>query len=1182
MPLLAHDALTFEGTPHPGAGKAPLISGWQFACARRFDLSQLHNAVLLHTDRLGGLGIAGGFCGAFGVDVDIDDEALAHQVHGLAARVLGVGGLVRYGRRPRRMLVFRTEGGIALPSKSVAFGSGHKVELIGAGKQFVAFGVHPKTLAPYEWEGDRGPHNVAVAEIPAVDPSMVDEFFAQLGEILGAPTSATTTDRAGTAKVWTPAPIGSSGEVLDDLNARAYDARESWVFGLGLNYVRRSGSSFTAQATWRSGENQTSLKIGRRSVYDFGEGRGYTPIGLVRVALGVSFADALQWLDERVGDGSALGEWRRRLAVEHTDEVAAEDEERPFIFAAPKFKPRLAAPANKVRRDLAVAVHRAVATAEAFHATPKAVAPRLGVRGREGLGKSRALRDALAAMPPAAGFIDLVIVPTLKLAHEAAGLMGGAAVVVGRTGVDAAGVAVCDRRVLVAKVSGAGGSAAQLCRSTDRDGNPIVCPFYKTCLYREQAARLAPDVKTIFVPMPALVADLPILREILDKRGAKVRLVAVDESFASTLVESRSAYVADVAARRSVRGYENAEGGWTPSDQATGDLWRVTAAVAAVAASTAEAIAMRSPGYRTAEPISRSALVAAGLDIVNTEAGRRAASELVRQIEWRIAAAGDANTDALIADLKAARACKDVADAVAAALAKNHENLVGLTANVDSEGRSVISIANRLELSSIVQSAPILFLDAGLLPEPQMRAIFPGYIEIFDADTIDGPGVTRLHIAGAQASKRSLSGTSGTRGRIRSALRLLDVLTGSSSSVVSAPKVAVRRDVDSIVPAGWNALTFGSVRGIDVHNGAELVAAIGTSTPAPRDVEQLAAVLLDRPVEHIAHDQWFDADVHVLEALDGSTIDLRTPRHPDPGVDAVLRTVTSEQRQAAARGRPADIGPDQRQLIVTCGDGSFDGPLPDVVVGLQNLQLGRFEVGLDVGVLVESATVAGRLYGWTEEEVAAERRHPAEGLALIRVGAELAPKPSNRTLEGQGANSPGWFAVQIQTPGRGRTTSRAWVFAPSPADAATVIRDRLAAVGVQLMKAEPIALPDGSPLTLAAVGDALLRRQPTEGEVATWIADRAACYAMPAMEPYPVRTEPQPVVVDHVARRHDAGLDFDMARELAHERLVQHALAAAGISIEDAAELLVLKVEEPDVWQALPIEVREAAVLAAA
>lgn len=1173
LPLYAPGALDYEGQPHHGAGKAPLLSQWQALCVRRLDLDQLRNSVLVRQD-VGGLGIACGFGGVFGVDVDVDDEALADRVHGLAARVIGTEPLVRYGRRPRRMLVFRTSDGSALHSSSTAFANGHKVELIGAGKQLVAFGIHPKTGLPYEWQEGRSPATVAVDDVQAVEPWQVEEFFAQLPDVLGPVVTRTRERSEEHRRQWTAPEAGSSREITATVNGAAFSNLDSWVHGLGLNHLRRHGKGFTAQATFRAGENETSLKITTAFVYDHGERESYSPVGLVKRALDVGFLDALRWLDERVGDGTAVDSYLSRRRSEST---TAPEEDDPFVITPPAPRQPSEHPVGFVRHKLELALRRSVATADQFLDYPgKAYPPRLGIRAREGIGKSSRLRSILLDTPKP-NTVTIVAVPTLALAHEAAGRMNAEAgrtvaeVVIGRTGADALGNAVCDHHEAAAKIRKAGGSGGQLCRSTGPNGAPVECPSYPRCAHQSQAARISQnkDLLAVFVAMPVITAEFPVIKRVLDARNMRVRLLVIDESFVNALVSTRSIASADLHQRVTVAGYVDRDSGdYVNRETATADLHKLMAGVASVAGDTAEAIARRSQGYRTAEPIALSDLRRAGLNAHAALKGQKAARQLVATQEWKVGSGCGDTSESALADLARATAMQDVADAVVAAFEADHEHVTGLMSNVDTQGRHVLAVSVRQDLSQIAASAPLLFLDAGLLPEPQMRALFAGYREIFDELVADGPGATRLHIGGETASKRSLSGDTSTRTRIKSALRFLDVLVGSEHSVVTSFKSATKH----LAPADFHELTFGSVRGVDVHNGADVVAVVGTTTPGPRDMEALASVLFQRPVDRV--ESWYDTESTSVAGIDGRACTLSTARHPDPGVEALLRATASEARQAAARGRPADVGPDGRQLIVTVGDGALGDMKPDAVVSLQSLQLGRFEAGLDLGILAENPAIMGRIAGWSEGEIVDAKGHGCEALRLIKAAVgSLNGLPQDSYLRESVETAPGrsdWFAVMVQRAGARQRTTRAWVKATTPEEAAARIRAALP----DLVRADPVP-----GLTLRAVAEQLFRSQV---DTTDWEADQRATYELPAIEPFAIRTEREKVEPDHTAGFQATGLDVALMEELRREERIGYELWCVGLDSADVIPLFALKHAEPDTWDAIPMQVRDAVELAVA
>lgn len=111
-------------------------------------------------------------CGTvLGLDLDVEDAKLAQQIRAVAERTLGVTPLVRFGRRPRAMLVYR----MATPFRSRRVGP---LDAMGAGRQFVAYGIHPVTEQPYEWETE-GPDTVPMASLPVVDEDKLAAFFEQ-------------------------------------------------------------------------------------------------------------------------------------------------------------------------------------------------------------------------------------------------------------------------------------------------------------------------------------------------------------------------------------------------------------------------------------------------------------------------------------------------------------------------------------------------------------------------------------------------------------------------------------------------------------------------------------------------------------------------------------------------------------------------------------------------------------------------------------------------------------------------------------------------------------------------------------------------------------------------------------------------------------------------------------------
>src|SRR5271167_1088956 len=116
------------------------------------------------------------------IDIDIED---AEVVEKIKAAILSRWGEtpIRYrDNSPRVLIVYRSSEGE--PPKRVLASDAGKIEVLGLGQQFVAFGVH-WTGAPLRWVGEP-PGDVALDQIPTVSEDDVTKLFAFAAPLIGS------------------------------------------------------------------------------------------------------------------------------------------------------------------------------------------------------------------------------------------------------------------------------------------------------------------------------------------------------------------------------------------------------------------------------------------------------------------------------------------------------------------------------------------------------------------------------------------------------------------------------------------------------------------------------------------------------------------------------------------------------------------------------------------------------------------------------------------------------------------------------------------------------------------------------------------------------------------------------------------------------------------------------------
>jgi Protein of unknown function (DUF3987)/Primase C terminal 2 (PriCT-2)/Bifunctional DNA primase/polymerase, N-terminal len=171
-----------DGRPALTAGKAPLGNQWG-ENARHNPPEAVRLPPVPHALNTGIL------CdGLRAIDLDIDDPAIAARCKALAISMFGETCVRMRRNSARCLLVYRAAEG--QPGKIVITGVSHskdaacKIEVLGKGQQFVAFGKHPSG-ADLEWF-PYSPADIALGSVPSVTEGDIEEYLTACADFLGA------------------------------------------------------------------------------------------------------------------------------------------------------------------------------------------------------------------------------------------------------------------------------------------------------------------------------------------------------------------------------------------------------------------------------------------------------------------------------------------------------------------------------------------------------------------------------------------------------------------------------------------------------------------------------------------------------------------------------------------------------------------------------------------------------------------------------------------------------------------------------------------------------------------------------------------------------------------------------------------------------------------------------------
>jgi hypothetical protein len=318
------------------AGKRPPMTGWQDICATAGE-AEVSRWISEYPDSTN----TGIQCGCtIGADIDVRIPVVAKQIAGAARTMLGDTPLERVGMAPKTLLCYRADvtfRKIATSRLIMPDGNEAQIEILAEGQQFVAYGIHPDTLAPYEWLQD-GPDAVPWADLPVVTEDACRRFVAEAEAILRRAGGRTKAEIDGNTKASAALAAGATviafrkasggGSFFSEINRLALSAIEKWfpqIFPTAKQEPGTGAWRVSSKDLGRPLEEDLSMhptEGGR----DFGTEKSVSPIDVV-IEHGVA-TDAVQaalWLcDQLRVDPADLG-WKgkpRKNRSKKTDDNA--------------------------------------------------------------------------------------------------------------------------------------------------------------------------------------------------------------------------------------------------------------------------------------------------------------------------------------------------------------------------------------------------------------------------------------------------------------------------------------------------------------------------------------------------------------------------------------------------------------------------------------------------------------------------------------------------------------------------------------------------------------------------------------------------------------------------------------------------------------------------------------------
>jgi hypothetical protein len=223
--------------PVPVSGKAAIAAGWT---AGEMTDERIRAEHAEHPNATG-TGLRTGHL--VGVDIDIEDPAEIEKAVAVIERALGPSPFRRVGSKGMMLCYWNNDPIRKIVARST---DGTRVEILGQGQQFVAYGIHPDTGRPYTWpnaEAGHEPSQAGAWDLPDTAPAQLRDLAPKLSALLtelGHPGAKATGDIAERlpSAANDLAPSGGRSLPASEIEARLWTLdpameRDEWIVVAG-------------------------------------------------------------------------------------------------------------------------------------------------------------------------------------------------------------------------------------------------------------------------------------------------------------------------------------------------------------------------------------------------------------------------------------------------------------------------------------------------------------------------------------------------------------------------------------------------------------------------------------------------------------------------------------------------------------------------------------------------------------------------------------------------------------------------------------------------------------------------------------------------------------------------------------------------------------------------------------